>query len=444
MRRPLPRALVTFALMSVAVTAAAKPPVPTRRQDVVDNLHGVAVADPYRWLEDGASPEVQQWTAAENAVTKKALDTYPGRAALASRLWELHEIGSLGRPTPRRHGKQWRYFYTRRDGKQNQPVLYVRDGAGGEDRPLVDVNALAADGTRSLDWWVPSDDGARVAYGVSADGSEESVLRVRDVASGKDLPDEIPRTRACSLEWTPDGRAFTYTRYPAPGSVPADEEKYHRAVFFHRLGDDPARDPKLFGDGRDMKDWPVVAVSPKGRTLAVSVYQGWSKSEVYLLDPRGKRPPVTLAAGEEALFDVVELLDDRLYLKTNSGAPRGKLYLVELAHPERARWKEILPESEDSLEDIAYFGGTLAVTYLHDAASRLLLFSADGHPRGEIALPGVGTVAGLGVDRQGHELYYGFTSFLTPTVVYRHEDGKESKEPTVWRRLAVPIDQSAF
>jgi prolyl oligopeptidase len=435
------RAVAAFALMSAAVAAAAKPSVPTRRQDVVEELHGVRVADPYRWLEDGAAAEVQAWTSAQNALTKRTLDAYPGRAALERRFWELYEIGSLGTPFPRRHGKGWRYFYTRRDGKQNQPVLYVRDGAGGADRPLVDVNALAADGTRSLDWWSPSEDGARVAYGVSADGSEESVLRVRDVASGKDLPDEITRARACSLAWTPDGKGFFYTRYPAPGSVPAGEEKYHRSVFFHRLGDDAGRDRAVFGAGRDLKDWPGVALSPNGRHLAVTVEQGWSKSEVYLLDAAGKRPSITVVAGEEATFQVVELLDDRMYLRTNSGAPRGRLFAVELAHPERARWKEILPEEADSLDEVVYFGGQLAAVYLHDAASRLRLFSADGKAAGEIALPALGTVAGLGAARDGHELFYGFTSFLTPTVVFHHES---KAADAVWRRLDPPIDPGSF
>ena len=156
--------------------------------------------------------------------------------------------------------------------------------------PLVDVNSERADGTRALDWWFPSDDGALVAYGVSDDGSEESVLRVRDVATGKDRADEIPRARSCSLAWTPDGRGFYYTRYPAPGEVPAAEVKYHRAVFHHRLGDDPAKDRKLFGDGRDMTDWPGVDLSPDGRWLAITVSQGWSKSEVYVVDvARGRR-----------------------------------------------------------------------------------------------------------------------------------------------------------
>jgi prolyl oligopeptidase len=444
MIRALAGVLALFALLSPAV-AASKPPVPARKDDIVDHLHGVAVADPYRWLEDADTPEVRRWTDAENALTRRALDAYPGRESLTRRLWQLYEIGSLGTPVPRGRGKHRRYFYTRRDGKQNQPVLYVRDGLDGADRPLVDVNALAADGTRALDWWFPSEDGTRVAYGVSADGSEESVLRVRDVASGRDLPDEIPRTRACSLEMTPDGRGFFYTRYPTAGSVPAGEERYHRAVFYHRLGDDPAHDAKIFGEGRDLKDWPSIALSPNGHHLAITVSQGWSKSEVYLLDVRHPdKPPaaVTIAAGEEAEFQVIEILDDRLYLRTNSGAPRGKLYAVELAHPERARWREILPERDDMLAEVAYFGGQLAAVYLHDAASRLFTYrAADGHASGEVTLPTLGTVAGLGASRESGELFYGFTSFLTPTVVYRHAPGGGE---AVWRRLPAPVDPDAY
>src|SRR4030095_12773810 len=166
------------------VAAAGKPSaLATRRDDVVERLHGVDVADPYRWLEDADAAEVQQWTDAQNAATRRALDRVPGRGALEKRLWQLYEIGSVSVPVsrPLKAGGR-RYFYTRRDGKQNQPVLHVRDGAGGDDRALVDVNQDRADGTRALDWWFPSDDGALMAYGVSDDGSEESVLRVRDVA----------------------------------------------------------------------------------------------------------------------------------------------------------------------------------------------------------------------------------------------------------------------
>jgi len=447
------RALRFFLLLAAIVSASvadAKPPIPTRSEPILDTLHGVAVADPYRWLEDATSPEVQRWTDEQNAVTRKALDAFPGRKALADRFWQLYEIGSLGVPVPRHKGKNRLYFYTRRDGKQNQAVLYVRDGLDGADRALVDVNALAADGTRALDWWVPSEDGALVAYGVSADGSEESVLHVRDVATGRDLPDEIARTRACSLAWFPDGKGFYYTRYPTAGAVPAGEEKYHRSVFRHRLGDDPARDEKIFGAGRDLKDWPGVQLSPSGRWLVVQIDQGWSKSELYLLDVHaaGKTPPppVAMVEGVDANFDVVEVLDDRIYIRSNQDAPRGRVFTADLRHAQRAHWKEILPQSEEILESATVLRGQVAALYLKDATARVRLFSIDGKPQRELALPGLGSVSSLSNERHGDELFLSFTSFLTPTMILREHVGsaKDAAQPSVWRQIAAPLDPNGF
>jgi len=270
---------------------SAAPAVPTRKTDTQDVLFGQKVSDPYRWLEDGNSAEVRDWTEKQNDLTRRTLGAFPDRAKLEQRLWQLHELGSLGAPVSRASAKRRRvrrYFYTRRDGKQNQPILYVREGVRAPDQVLVDVNLDAPDGTKALDWWYPSEDGGLMAYGTSQDGNEESVLHIRDVKTGKDLPDVIERTRACSVAWWPDGKGFYYTRYPAAGSVPAGEEAYHRSVFAHRLGEDPARDEKLFGDGRDKSDWPAVMLSPDGRWLFVEVSEGWSKTEVFLLDMKGK------------------------------------------------------------------------------------------------------------------------------------------------------------
>ncbi|HEY4184110.1 MAG TPA: prolyl oligopeptidase family serine peptidase [Polyangia bacterium] len=445
------------------MSRAAAPTVPASRKDaLVETLHGEAIADPYRWLEDETAPEVKAWTAAQTAYTRLALDALPGRVALEKRFWELYEIGSLGTPVPRPHGparqRAWRYFYTRRDGKQNQPVLYARDGRDGTDRILVDVNALAADGTRSLDWWVPSEDGALVAYGVSADGSEESVLRVRDAVTGADLPDAIDRTRACSLAWLPDGRGFYYTRYPAPGTVPADEEKYHRHVFLHRLGDDAAHDTLVFGAGRDLKDWPSVMLSPGGRFLGIEISQGWSKSEVYLIDrqrPRpGKEPapPIPLAVGEEALFDLAELTDDAAYLRTNAGAPRYRLVRVPLGTRTpsgRSGWRELIPEGPHPLEQVTRVGDHWAAQFLEDAASRVRLYDREGHPTSELPLPSLGTVVGMSGHPKGDELFVGFTSFSAPTTVLRQAlpsapRRSASTPPTVWRAIATPVAADAF
>ena len=404
-----------------------------------------AADDPYRWLEDGDAPAVVRWTEAQNAATRKALDPLPGRAALAARFGQLYSIGSLGTPVSRPRGKSKarRYFYTRRDGAQNQAVLYVRDGLHGADRALVDVNQERADGTRALDWWFPSDDGARVAYGVSDDGSEESVLRVRDVETGQDLAEQIARTRACSLAWTPDGGGFYYTRYPKPGEVPRGEEAYHRGVFLHRLGDDPARDPQIFGQGRDRTDWPGVDLSPDGRWLLITVSQGWTKSEVHLADLRGDGQPRPLAGGEDARFEFIQALDDRLYLLTTSGAPRGRIFSVDPRQPARARWREVLPEGDDVLESVAYFQGGLAVASLHDAAARLTLYDAHGGHRREVPLPGLGAMTAVSGARDAAELFYGLTRFTAPTAVFEVKLGGAPKS-VVWRAIAAPIDPSAF
>jgi prolyl oligopeptidase len=419
------------------------PPVPSRTETVVEKIHGVEVRDPYRWLENSDAADVKGWTEQQNAVMRKALDPVPGRKWIEDRLWKLHEIGSLGTPVARGKGKAVRYFYTRRTGKQNQPVLYVREKVDGPDKVLVDVNALKADGTMSLDWWSPSDDGKLVAYGVSANGDENSTLRVREVASGKDLPDVISRARHCSVAWQPDGKGFYYTRYPAAGSVPAGEDEYHRSVFHHRLGGDPDQDPKLFGEGRDLKDWPNLAISPNGRWLAIEVSQGWAKSELFLIDTSKKKPsPVPMVVGREALYSLAEVLDDRIYVTSNEGAPRYRLFAVTPSKPAREGWKEVIPEGPETLEGVTAVGGQLSALYLKDASSRVRLYSTAGKLLRELELPGLGTTASLSGRHDHSELFYAFTSYLTPTRVFRH-DVKTGKGE-IWQRLEAPLDPALF
>ena len=204
---------------STTTTAPAAPP--KAKVEVVEyNIHGHKIADPYRWMEDSNSPATEEYVREQLAYTRSILDPLPGRAQIHERLKELLSIGTIG--TPQIGGKY--YFYTRREGSQNQPVLLVREGVHGKDRTLVDVNQLAADGTVALDWWFPSEDGRYVAYGTSASGSEESTLRVVETASGKVLPDTIERTRFSSVAWKKDNSGFYYTRHPKKGDVPPGEE----------------------------------------------------------------------------------------------------------------------------------------------------------------------------------------------------------------------------
>jgi prolyl oligopeptidase len=411
---------------------------PTRVDNVADVLHGVKIVDPYRWLEDGASSEVKAWVEEQNRYTQGLLDKVPGRKQIRERLDQLLEIGSLGTPVPARS----HYFYTRRQGNQNQPILYVRAGAGGPERVLLDVNLLAGDGTVALDWWYPSRDGRLVAYGISQNGSEQSTLHVRDVAAGKDLADVIERTRYASVAWLPDASGFYYTRYPRLGSVPKEQENYNRHVFFHKLGADPALDPKVFGEGRAAEDMMSVSISPDGRWLAVTIFQGWAKSEIFVRDNEAKDPRfVPLVEKVPAIFNIT-LRNDRFYLRTNHDAPRYRLYRVDPVKLQREDWAEIVPQGPDVLEGVAAVGDTLVAEYMRDASSRLRLLQGDGKLLEEVTLPALGTVAGLGGEWDGTELFYGFQSFTVAPSVYRID--LKTRKQELWGRVPTDIDATRY
>ena len=435
-----------FLTLSVAMAhAQAKKPAypPTKTDNVVDVLHGVKIVDPYRWLEDGNSDATKAWVDEQNKFTQELLGKVPARDKIRERLSSLLEIGSLGTPAPRKG----RYFYTRREGKQNQAVLYVRDGVNAKERVLLDINELSKDGTVALDWYFPSRDGKLLAYGLSKDGSEFSTLHVRNVDTGKDLPDKIERTRACSLAWEPDGRAFYYTRYPAVGDVPKGKENYNRHVFHHRLGTDPAKDRKVFGEGRDPEDWPTIALAPNGKWLAVNVHQGWAKSEVYVANVSNARSDPgdgtfhPIAEGVKALFDIT-VRNDRFLVHTNAEAPRYRLFEIDAKTPpakwaDRAVWREIVPEGKDKLEGIAAIGDYLVAEYMHDATNELRLIDKNGKLIENIKLPALGTIAGLGGEPDGDELFYGFQSFAVAPSVYRMD--LKSRKPELWGRVDTPI-----
>ena len=432
--------LTLTVLFPITAGEPKRMPYPSTKVDpVVETIHGVKITDPYRWLEDADSPATREWTDKQNACTRGILDALPGRAAIRERLNALLDVGVVSAPDV----KKGRYFYTRREGKQNQAILYVRDGLKGADRVLLDPNALSADGTIALDWYYSSRDSKLLAYGLSASGNEHSTLHIRDVGSGKDLPDIIERTRACSLAWTPDSKGFYYTRYPAEGSVPKGEENYNRHVFFHALGSDPAKNTKVFGEGRPNTDWPNVLLSPDGRWLVVVAEQGWAKNEVYFKDlrkPDAQFQP--LVEKEEAIFDVT-VRNDRFYVRTNENAPRYKLNRVDPLKPVRGDWTEIIPESPDVLDGVAAIGDTLVCHYMHKAYSLLRLHGADGKLQREVALPTLGSVAEVGGEWDGTELFYGFQSFTVPPAVYR-VDLKPGGPAELWEQVKADVDFASF
>ncbi|MGH9500458.1 MAG: prolyl oligopeptidase family serine peptidase [Terriglobales bacterium] len=418
--------------------APAAPPK-ARVDTVVDVVQGHRIADPYRWLEDAASPGTREFVDQELAYTRGILDPLPGRERLHQRLTQLLSIGTI--TAPQVAGKY--YFYTRREGGQDQPVLLVREGLHGKDRSLVDVNGMAADGTVALDWWFPSDDGKYVAYGTSSGGSEESTLHLIETASGRLLPDTIDRTRFTSVAWKKDNSGFFYTRRPRKGEVPAGEETYHVKVFYHSCGSDPAKDPLIFGEGRNPQDIPQVALADDDdRWLLITVFEGWAKSELYLQDLKAGAPPVELTTGKEFLYSG-EIFKGRLYITSNEDAPRFHLFVADAADARRESWKEIIPQTDAVLKGASVYGGKLFAQYEKNASSQIKLFELDGRAIEDFSLPTLGTVTASGGRWDRAEAFFDFSSFTVPPSVYQID--LVSRKIELWDKVEAPgIDPAKY
>jgi len=425
---------------SSASTAPVAGPPKVKVNVVEETIHGHKIADPYRWLEDGGSADSQEYVREQLAYTRSVLDPLPGRDAIHQRLAQLLSIGNV--TTPQIGGPY--YFYTRREGAQNQPVLLVREGIHGKDRTLVDANQLAADGTVALDWWFPSDDGKYVAYGTSASGSEISTLHVIETATGKLLPDTIEHTRIAQVSWKKDNSGFYYGRNPKKGDVPEGDEAYYLHIFHHVLGTDPAKDLLIWGEGRK-KEEILVSQLPDDddRWLLLTAYEGSAgKNELFLQDLKAGTPPVELTSGKDFHYSG-EIFRGKLYITTNEDAPHFHLFVVDAANPARANWKEIIPAADGILKGTAIVDGKILAEYEKDASSQLKLFDLEGKALGDVELPGIGSVEGLGGRWDRKETFFGFQSFTVPPSVYQVE--LASRKTSLWDKVSAPgIDPSSF
>lgn len=403
------------------------PPPPARRDEVVDVVGGIEVPDPYRWLEDLDAPGARAWVDAQNERTTAVLDGRPDRPAWRDQLTRLLRAGSS--TSCQVAGEV--VFSVERWGDHDQAVLVARDaGTPGPGRTLVDPAARAGDLTAALDWYHASPDGRLVAYGLSTGGDERSTLHVLDVATGDDLPDVIPHTRAASVAWRRDGSGFAYTRYPDPDEVGPDDQGYWRRVFWHRLGDDWHDDAPAWDELPDKTAWPNVSISPDGRWMLVHVSLGWSRVDVHLVDlETGTARPVVEGIDAVSSFSVV---GDQLIGLTTWEADRGRVVAVPLDDPDRSRWVTIIPEADHVIEAVAATSASLLVLSSTSAVSRLDRHALDGTPIGPVPLPALGSLAGLSASDDRDEAYFSFTSFTTPPTLLRWAAGEA---PVAWSHL---------
>jgi len=392
---------------------------PARRLDLVERLHGFEVADPYRWLEDPGSEETEAWSRAQDELLAGRLDGRPGREAARRRLEGLLGAGLVTVPVVR----GGLAFFERRRGDQQHPVLLVREPDGSE-RPLVDPSALADDDTVTLDGWVPSLEGERLAYFLSSGGDEEASLLVLDVATGELVDGPIDRTRYCPLAWLPGGKAYYYGRRLPADAVPEGEAAFHRRVWRHRVGTDPDDDELVFGEGRDKTEYHSLRVSLDGRWLLVAAAAGTApRNDLYVADLEGDGTLRPVQEGVDAQTDGRVAPDGRLYLHTNLDAPRFRVAVADPRRPEPAGWRDLVAESDAVLEGFALTDDALVVASSSHAVGRVAVHDREtGAPRAEVDLPGPGSVLGVAARPDGgDEVWVGYTDFTTPPRVYRYQ-----------------------
>lgn len=374
----------------------------TATEPVVETLHGVRVSDPFRWLEDPASPPTAAWTEEQDRRARATLAGLPGREAIRRRLEEALSGGSLGPSVPRGA----RRFFTRREPGREQPAIWVAE-AGGE-RLLVDPGQ----GTTALDWWYVSHDGSLLCYGLSLDGSEDSTLHLLQVDDGRVLPDRIPHCRLATVEFEPDLASILYTRYPEPDPAHPERTQYDRRVWRHRLGADPADDLEIFGEGLEQTAYPThLAISRSARWTVIGVSHGWKRTSVHLR--RGEGPFSPIFDGPENLLQPW-FAGERLLALTDYAAPRFRLVEIDPQHPEPQHWTTLVPESEATLVNAAVHRDGLLVQHLRDVSSAVTLRSPDGTLRGDVPLPPHSTVTGLGADPDTEGAFLTVESFALP------------------------------
>lgn len=412
----------------------------TRKGDQIDDYHGVKVADPYRWLEDLDSAETSAWVEAQNKLTFSFLNEIPSRAKIEDRLTKLWNYERFG--VPFKEGTN--YFYTRNSGLQNQNVLYTVTSLDGQPKVLLDPNALSADGTVALTGLAVTEDGKRMAYGISASGSDWQEWKVRDVETGNDLSEMIKWVKFSGASWTPDGAGFFYSRYDEPKGDTLKGTNYFQKLYYHKLGTSQAEDTLVY-ERPDQKDWLFGGtVTENGRYLIISVYQGTDvKTRVYYKDLKTPDAQVVKLLDDfDASYNFIGNEGSVFWFHVDANAPRGKIIAIDTTKPDRKNWKEIVPEAKETLQGVTLVNHMLVANYLKDAHTQVKIYDLQGKFVREVAFPGLGTAVGFGGRAKDKETFYAFTGFTTPTTIYRYN--MVTGKSTIFRQPKVDFDPNNY
>lgn len=410
----------------------------TAREDVTDTYFGTEVAEPYRWLENDTSAATEAWVVAQNELTYSYLDDIKFRPGLKERLTKIYDYPKYGSPFK----KNDKYYFYKNDGLQNQSVLYSQASLDAEPEVLLDPNKLSDDGTVALSQIAFSNNGKYLAYSIARSGSDWNEIYIMDLATKTLLKDVIKWVKFSGIAWQADG--FYYSAYDAPvaGKEFSNKNEYHK-IYFHKVGDAQTADKLVF----ENKKFPLrncgAAVTDDEKYLVISETESTSGNSLHIKDlSKPNAPLVTLEAGFENDYGVVDHVNGKLYVLTNWKASNQQLMEVDPAKPARENWKTILPETENVLEGVSILGGKIVAEYLQDAANHVYTYDFTGKKLAEVALPAIGTVGGFSGDKDDNEAFYTFTSFTFPPTIYRYDVAQNKSE--VFRKTEVNFNPEDY
>jgi prolyl oligopeptidase len=396
----------------------------TKKTDVVNDYHGVNVADPYRWLEDDNSAETKEWVKAENKVTRQYLDAIPFRNKIRERLEKIWNFPKYG--TPHQEGKY--IIFSKNDGMQNQSILYIQEGLNGTPRVLLDPNRISTNGTAALGEYALSHDGKYFAYGVAKAGSDWNDIYVMEVETGKLLAEQIKWVKFSGIAWQGDG--FYYSAYDAPrkGEELSKKNEFHK-IYFHKVGTSQEKDLLIYkNDNFPLRNYGANVTNDE-QYLIMSESAGTSGIALYVKNLKKEHADfVKVADGFDFDYGVVENIKGKLLVHTNDGASRYRLILIDPEKPARENWITVIAEEKNVLQSAVVVGGHIIATYMKDASNKAVLFSIEGKMLHDIATPGIGTITGFTGKPEDQFSFYSFASFTMPTTIFRYDVAKNSSK----------------
>ncbi len=408
----------------------------SKKVEQYDTYFGVKVADPYRWLEDENSPETARWVEEQNKLTFSYLDKIPYRAQVKDRLTKIYNYARYA--APYRRGDYW--FFSKNDGLQNQSVIYIQKGLDGTPEVFLDPNKFSAEGTTQLGALSISKDAKYAAYCKASGGSDWRDCYVMEVATRKQLADELKWIKSSGLAW--QGGGFYYSRYDAPekGKELTSKNENHK-VYFHKVGTPQSADELVYSDAAHPQRFHHASTTDDERYAFMNVSDrgtGKKGNALFYRDAKaGDKTwkPLVAEIGDD-YYGVVDNVGDKLLVETNHNAPNGRVFLFDPKNPSEKDWKDVLPERAEPLQSANTGGGKLFATYLKDVTTRAYVYTLDGKLENEVQLPTLGIANGLGGNMDDRFVFYTFSTFNFPPSIYRYDVA--TRKSTLFRAPELP------